>query len=308
MKKFEYRTSSPHFYKQCLTKANLLLDQISETLKKPKIKITPLDIIFYFEMNYNILFTFFESTPSHKINKFEALVQNSNFEFVNKKMVNRLAGVTIPKNGRIVIMINQTMPRSRVIYTILHELCHLYFHNMEANKRIFASKFYGNYPDKILPYEDEANIIASILFCPTDKLESLFYKNYSFSKIILVTNMSHKALHNRLMNYLYHILKLPRPLALELVLGLKNNNHLASNKIKHLVIQKNSGNLANNNSPIKISNGNVINIVSCVSFLKRLSLNELILELEYAHFTKNTLLEELVMNEYYKKQSKKLLV
>lgn len=119
--------------------------------------------------------------------------------------------------------------------------------------------------------------------------------------------MSHKALHNRLMNYLYHILKLPRPLALELVLGLKNNNHLASNKIKHLVIQKNSGNLANNNSPIKISNGNIINIVSCVSFLKRLTLNELILELEHAYFTKNTLFEELVMNEYYRKQSKKLL-
>lgn len=304
MKKFEYRTSSPQFYKQCLTKANLLLDQISETLKKPKIKITPLDIIFYFEMHYNILFTFFESTPSHKINKFEALVQNSNFEFVNKKIVNRLAGVTIPKNGRIVIMINQTMPRSRVIYTILHELCHLYFHNMEANKRIFASKFYGNYPDKILPYEDEANIIASILFCPTDKLESLFYRNYSFSKIILVTNMSHKALHNRIMNYLYHILKLPLPQALELVLGLKNNNQKASDKIKYLVLQKNTKYSIENSPSIKISNGNFINKITCSFFLKRLSINELILELEYAHATRNHLLEQLIMEEYYIKQTK----
>lgn len=301
MKQFEYRTVSPKFYDQCLTKANTLLDQISKTFKKPKIKITPLDIIEYFEINYNILFTFFEEAPSHNINKFEGLVRNSSFECVNVKLANRLPGFTYPSNGRIVIMVNQTLPRSRVIYTILHELCHLYFHNIEENQKIFASKFYGNYSDNVLPYEDEANVIASILFCPTTKLESLFYNNYSFNKIVLVTNMSHKALHNRLMNYLFYILKLPRPQALELVLGLKNNNQLASNKIKHLVIQKNTKQSIDNNSSIKISNGNFINKLSCLAFLKRLSITELIYELEYAHSTKNHLLEQLVMDEYYKK-------
>lgn len=301
MKQFEYRAVSPKFYYQCLTKANTLLDQISKTFKKPKIKITPLDIIEYFEINYNILFTFFEETPSHNINKFEGLVRNSSFECVNIKLANRLPGFTYPSNGRIVIMVNQTLSRSRVIYTILHELCHLYFHNIEENKKIFASKFYGNYSDNVLPYEDEANVIASILFCPTTKLESLFYNNYSFNKIVLVTNMSHKALHNRLMNYLFYILRLPRPQALELVLGLKNNNQIASNKIKHLVIQKNTKQSIDNKSSIKISNGNIINKMSCLAFLKRLSITELIYELEYAHSTKNHLLEQLVMDEYYKK-------
>lgn len=304
MKQFEYRAVSPKFYTQCLTKSNLLLDQISETLNKPKIKITPLDIIDFFETNYNILFTFFEEAPSHNINKFEGLVKNSSFECVNIKLANRLPGFTYPSNGRIVIMVNQTLPRSRVIYTILHELCHLYFHNIEENKKIFASKFYGNYSNRVLTYEDEANVIASILFCPTTKLESLFYNNYSFNKIALVTNMSNKALHNRLINYLYYILRIPRPQALELVLGLKNNNQKASDKIKYLVRQKNTKPSIENTPSIKISNGNFINKISCLSFLKRLSINELIVELEYAHATRNHLLEQLIMEEYYIKQTK----
>lgn len=303
MKQFEYRAVSPKFYNQCLTKANTLLDQISKTLKKPKIKITPLDIIEYFEINYNILFTFFEEAPSHNINKFEGLVRNSSFECVNIKLANRLPGFTYPSNGRIVIMVNQTLPRSRVIYTILHELCHLYFHNIEENKKIFASKFYGNYSNSVLPYENEANVIASILFCPTTKLESLFYNNYSFNKIALVTNMSNKALHNRLINYLYYILRLPRPQALGLVLGLKNNNQRASDKIKYLVLQKNTKHSIDNSTSIKISSGNFINKTACSSFLKRLSINELILELEYAHATRNHLLEQLIMEEYYIKQT-----
>lgn len=301
MKQFEYRAVSPKFYNQCLAKANLLLKHISETLNKPKIKITPLDIIEYFEINYNILFTFFEEAPSNNINKFEGLVRNSSFECVNIKLANRLSGFTYPRNGRIVIMINQTLPRSRVIYTILHELCHLYFHNIEENKKIFASKFYGNYSNSVLPYEDEANVIASILFCPTPKLESLFYKNYYFNKMVLVTNMSHKALHNRLINYLYYTLRLPRSQALELVLGLKNRNQKASDKIKYLVLQKNTKQTIDNSPSIKISNGNFINKISCLSFLKRLSITELIYELEYAHSTKNQLLEQLIMDEYYKK-------
>lgn len=304
MKQFEYRAVSPKFYNQCLTKANLLLDQISEALNKPKIKITPLDIIGYFETNYNILFTFFEESPSYKINKFEGLVKNSSFECVNIKLANRLPGFTYPSNGRIVIMVNQTLPRSRVIYTILHELCHLYFHNIEENKKIFASKFYGNYSNNVLPYEDEANVIASILFCPTTKLESLFYNKYSFNKIALVTNMSKKALHNRLINYLYYILKLPRPQALELVLGLKNKSQVASDKIKYLVLQKNTKHSIDNSPSIKISNGSFINKIACSSFFKRLSINELILELEYAHATRNHLLEQLIMEEYYIKQTK----
>lgn len=301
MKQFEYRAVSPKFYNQCLTKANTLLDQISKTLKKPKIKITPLDIIEYFEINYNILFIFFEEAPSHNINKFEGLVRNSSFECVNIKLANRLPGFTYPSNGRIVIMVNQTLPRSRVIYTILHELCHLYFHNIEENKKIFASKFYGNYSNSVLPYEDEANVIGSILFCPTPKLESLFYKNYYFNKMVLVTNMSHKALHNRLVNYLHYTLRLPRPQALELVLGLKNRNQKASEKIKYLVLQKNTKQTIENSPSIKISNGNFINKISCLSFLKRLSITGLIYELEYAHSTKNQLLKQLIMDEYYKK-------
>ena len=71
---------------------------------------------------------------------------------------------------------------------------------MSNNKQIFASKFSGVYPDDVLPFEDEANIIASLLFCSTPKLEMLLTRNYSFDKIKSITGMSIKGLHSRLLN------------------------------------------------------------------------------------------------------------
>ena len=73
-------------------------------------------------------------------------------------------------------------------------------------------------------------------------------------------------------------------------------------EIKHLVNNKNNQRRKCKNILIKISRGLVIDQNACVSFLKNLSINELINELEYAHSTKNFTLEQLVMNEYYQKQ------
>ncbi|MFV0556096.1 MAG: hypothetical protein ACK5LM_03205, partial [Lactovum sp.] len=59
--KVEYRIVSPDFYDNCLNKTNELLEQISVYKNKPQLKITPSDIISYFESHYDILFNFFDS-------------------------------------------------------------------------------------------------------------------------------------------------------------------------------------------------------------------------------------------------------
>ena len=83
---------------------------------------------------------------------------------------------------------------------------------------------------------------------------------------------------------------------------LRDNDYKTTIEIKHLVNNKNNQLRKHKIMLIKISRGFVIDQNACVSFLKNLSMNELINELEYAHSTKNTVLEQLVMNEYYQKQ------
>ncbi len=130
----------------------------------------------------------------------------------------------------------------------------------------------------------------------------LLTRNYSFDKIKSITGMSIKGLHSRLLNYLHHILGLSNSEALELVLKLRDNDYKTTIQIKHLVNNKNNQLRKHKTILIKISRGFVIEQNACVSFLKNLSMSELINELEYAHSTKNFVLEQLVMNEYYQKQ------
>ncbi|WP_407350009.1 ImmA/IrrE family metallo-endopeptidase [Lactococcus garvieae] len=240
MKKIEYRLVNPSIYKKCLKNTDKLLKKISLYTHKPILKITPKDIIFYFEEHYNIVFTFFDKESSTRYIKFNYLARNVEFITLHEKLVNRMSGVTIPEEERVVILLNQTMPLSRIIFTALHELCHLHFHELEENRRIFASKFSGKYPDELIPFEDEANVMASLLFCPTVKLETFLTKNVSFNKIKSMTNMSKKALHSRLLNYFIHIIGLTLDEALSLVLNYREASYSSSVTIKKLISKRNS--------------------------------------------------------------------
>lgn len=301
MKKTEYRLVNPSIYKKCLENTDELLKKVSLYTHKPVLKITPKDIIFYFEEHYNIVFTFFDKESSTRYIKFNYLAQNLDCITLHEKLVYQMSGVTIPEEERVVILLNQTMPLSRIIFTTLHELCHLHFHELEENRRIFASKFSGKYPDELMPFEDEANVMASLLFCPTVKLEAFLTKNISFNKIKSMTNMSKKALHSRLLNYFIHIIGLNHNEALSLVLKYREDNYSSFLTVKKLINKRNSEKLNQTPLPVKISKGYMLNYHSCIKFLKGLSIKELIFELEYAHSTHNHSLEQLIMNEYYKK-------
>lgn len=300
MKKFEYRSVNSSIYNKCLNNANDLLKKISKHLNKSIVSLTPFDIIGYFENKYNILFVFFESDFSTPI-KYKDIVSSPKYRPLYQELVNKMSGVTIPDGDKFIIMLNQTMPKTRIIFTILHELSHLHFHNIKENNIIFASKFKGDYPKELAPFENEANIIASLLFCSTIKLESLLVRNYSFDQIVVLTQMSRKGLHSRLLNYLHHIMGLNDKEALKLLLNFKNGNYKAGIKIKYFVNKKNGKYLRNKAKILKLRNGLYLEETRCISFLQRLTIKELILELEYARHSKNHLLEQLVMNEYYRK-------
>ncbi|MDU1630906.1 MAG: ImmA/IrrE family metallo-endopeptidase, partial [Lactococcus lactis] len=251
MKKVEYSVVDSNVYNKCLNLANELLNQISAQSQIPVSKIFPKDIILYFESNYDINFSFFESKKNEII--YKDLVQNPDFIILDDSLVNRTSGLTMPKKDRTLIFINQSMPLTRIKFTILHELTHLYFHKLEDNKKVFTSKFLGKYSDDVLPFEDEANIIASLLFCSPPKLEMLLTRNYSFDKIKSITGMSIKGLHSRLLNFLHHILGLSNSKALELVLKLRDNDYKTTIEIKHLVNNKNNQRRKCKNILIKIS-------------------------------------------------------
>lgn len=301
MKKFEYQVVSPTVYEGCLRKSSELLERVSKYWNKPIINLTPLDIFAFFEESYDILFAFFES-DSKAVIKYEDIVKNCTYRPFNENLVKRMSGVTIPQDNHFVVMLNQTMPRPRIIFTLLHELSHLYFHNLQSNRRIFTSKFSGNYPNELIPYENEANVIASLLFCPTEKLELLLCRGYSFQTVQSIAKMSRKGLHTRLLNYLHHIIGLPHKVALGLVLSFKDGDKSSASQIENHIKKKNFKRVPIRSKPIKTSRGIINNRQACKHYLHKLSTEDLIIELDYAHHYHNQELELLILETYYQKQ------
>ncbi|MFR1820376.1 MAG: ImmA/IrrE family metallo-endopeptidase [Lactococcus petauri] len=311
MASIEYRKVSNASYKEYMNMASMLLDDIASYSNKKKKYIIYSDIISYFENTYDILFTFFEVKKNNKIIpsadliKYRDLVKNKKFKFLDDDLASKISGLTIPNkhNNKIVIMLNQVMPKQRIIFTILHELVHLYFHNTNQNKHlIFASKFSGVYSSEMMPFEDEANIIASLLFCSTEQLETFLLRKSSFSYICSQTCMSKSALHNRLLNYFQHILAMRYQQALDYVLRLRENEKKASYELKE-IISAQKYNIISKKLYTKMSNGKSLLQKDCKNTLREMNIEKLIFELEYAHSSRNLILEELIIHEYYRKQT-----
>ncbi|MDG4965822.1 hypothetical protein OGZ37_04410 [Lactococcus lactis] len=57
------------------------------------------------------------------------------------------------------------------------------------------------------------------------------------------------------------------------------------------------------NFPLKTSKGSLLDNNEMVNYISKLSIQELITELDYSRASKNYDLEIIVMNEYYRKQA-----
>ncbi|GAA2922654.1 ImmA/IrrE family metallo-endopeptidase [Enterococcus raffinosus] len=254
MTKFEYQHVFSDEYNEYLEKANQLLFDISMQFNKSVDKLRYDDIINYFRINFNVHFAFFEADPTELYGdegwpktqpdsswiKYKDTIQSADFCFLDSEIVDRISGVTIPEGNRTLILINQDRVYPRIIFTILHELCHFYFHIRDKDKkRAFISltndQIEGQYSDELIPFENEANIIGSILFCPEERLEYMLAKKYTFKDMCRNTGMSEPAMHNRLLNYFDHILKLPYYLALNYVWKFRKDDSYTRNLIAHKV-------------------------------------------------------------------------
>ena len=252
--KFEYRHVSTKQYRIYYEKAQLLLSEISAVQSIPVQNLTYKDIISYFTANYNIHFSFFDLDPLKKREnrswaravpnkgwiKYKDVIKDASFTGLDEEIVKRVSGFTIPDGNRVLIMINQDCVFPRLIFTILHELCHFYFHiNNELNQDVFVSltgdKLEGKYSKEMIPFEDEANNIASMLFCPKQKLEEMLLNDMKFKYMCRAVGMSGPAMHNRFLNYFEHILEMPHSLALKNVWSARNGDRQVRNLVKYKI-------------------------------------------------------------------------
>ena len=238
MKRFT--SPSKETYLQYHENANRLLMDISNHFNVHISQITFDLIIEFFETKFNILFVYFEADLMYKwlSNKKQEVKYNltskNSLSLVDFSFCNVCSGMTIPdfERNRFIVYINQDVVKSRVMFTILHELTHIYFHLMSSvYDKVLVSKTSSNYsdsyPTEIAPLEDEANTIASILFLNDYKLLEYINSGLTFKQLIDLSQMSKPALHNRLMNFLMYNCSCQEYYALSIVQGYKNDEDWA---------------------------------------------------------------------------------
>lgn len=211
MKQYEYNIVSQDRYIQYRQKAYEILGEIG---LDPKL-ITYKHIINHFRKKYNIKFVLFdveypEFGIQPKINDYFGRLLNTNIiQGVDMEFIKKCSGMIIPKKDKYVIMINQSSGYlERIIFTVLHELSHVHCHLQGNMNRTFMSlnndMIVGEYPKDLQPFEDEANIVASILYLPDETIVDLITKGYSYDEIQKEVQISKTALFNRLRNFLIY--------------------------------------------------------------------------------------------------------
>lgn len=214
--------------------------QILNHIEKEKGSISYQDVIKYFEQRYLILFNFLDYDemkerypelpdyqPTDKDIKYRGLVANRTVTYTDKVLCESCSGMTVPDLDlkRYIIYINQhTNTKGRVIFTILHELSHIYCHlTYTQHQPIYMSLMSKNasekYPEELIPIEKEADTVASILYLTDERLKKALITRENFESIQRETHISKPALHNRLMNYLVYNLQYAESYALKLVMN-----------------------------------------------------------------------------------------
>lgn len=238
LKDKEYELVEREKYDQYLDEAYLLLEHVSDFFGIDILTINYNHIISYIARNFDISFVFYDKVPfevggftfvpSTSWLKYPNLLPNPTFNFFNSVFVKNVSGTTIIDKNKYVMFINQNTIKGRVIFSILHEISHVYFHSyVKQVNNAFASLNTDTlfYKDEAVDCENEANVIASILFLPDEKLYDLIKnKNMTFEQICKQAEISVTALHNRIKNYLIYNCNCVHYYATSIVLQYRNGN------------------------------------------------------------------------------------
>lgn len=236
----KFKRPSKETYQRYHSNAYRMLVDTAEYHEVQLSQVTFELIIDFFEANFNIIFNYFESNllytwfPNKKQELKYPLTSRNTLSLVDNTFCSVCSGMTIPdfESGRYVVYINQDVVKPRVMFTLLHELAHIYCHLMDTDyEQVLVSKtsssYSDSYPEHIAPLEEEANVIASILFLNDQQLLNHIKYGVSFELLMETSQMSAPALHNRLMNFLMFNCNCQESYALSIVLDYRNNDDWA---------------------------------------------------------------------------------
>ncbi|MGI1836449.1 ImmA/IrrE family metallo-endopeptidase [Lactococcus garvieae] len=238
-------------YSEYLKKANHILSEISIFNNKKIIELGWKDVTSFFENKYDDLIICFFDDGTYEYRNFDSggpkypsIFNVANVKFLDEETVQDLSGMSLPEDEFISIMINQKPAKSRVIFTALHELVHSYYHIRNKNTKQYFTLLgekianTGHYPSNVQKFEDEANVIASILMLNQERLEKYFLDELSFYEIMNRTDMSESALISRLKNYFYNIHKINEFELASIVYPFKEGQASTIHRIKKLIIDR----------------------------------------------------------------------
>lgn len=205
---YEYREIDPEDYKNYQENANYLLSVVSSWSNVSVDELTHRDVTTYFTENYDIEIVYFDNCQD-MLRNHSQYINNVVYE-VSEIYLKRVSGFTATKGDSYKIFIQRFNVTQRQIFTLLHEFVHIFFH---CNNSDYMDLFRGlksdeEYPDEIIPFENEANTIASLLYLNDQELVQYLEEGCSFNVIMSRHNISKSALHNRLYNYLIYDLGL----------------------------------------------------------------------------------------------------
>lgn len=245
----KFHLISNYDYKQYQSKANRLLYDVSRYFNKDIEDISSIDVIRYFEQHYQILFVFIDEDPyedyfkdlggrtatKHDL-KYRGLVSNCHVKYVSKEICYQLSGMTqtIENSKRYVVYINQnTTSLGRVLFSIMHELSHIYAHYEQGMNADFYASLSSNtdyvssggYPKELQLIEDEANTMASIFLINDIRLKKHIQRGGTFNNLLKENIISGQAILNRLRNMLIYDFNTPSHIATQITLDYRNGDN-----------------------------------------------------------------------------------
>lgn len=145
----------------------------------------------------------------------------------SSKLNNIIAGSLYEKDGEIIICLNSNLKKGRRIFTILHEIKHLFIDIPLGISSHFDDQLHLKFEDKSM-IEIEADTIASYMFSTDTALkEAIFDSKLSYEELRLEFGYSKKALETRLRNFLVFTIHMTYQSAQELIENyIKGKNYL----------------------------------------------------------------------------------
>ena len=106
----------------------------------------------------------------------------------------RFTGMLWNDNGKYIIVINPSLPRTRLLFTLAHELGHFLMHRW-YQPSFFCTRIYGQSTD---PKERQANVFAAELLMPLDKIKHFAKLGLDIKKTARCMGVSEEALKYRI--------------------------------------------------------------------------------------------------------------